>query len=135
MQEKNISIIGRQESPVKTVLRLSLPAILEQIMFTAVTYVDTAMVGVLGASATAAVGINSSCVWLIGGILSAMGVGFSVQIAQRAGANDIEGARNVVRTAVFTCISVGIVAGILLQMIAPFIPIWMGGAPEDNSTN
>lgn len=47
MQEKNISIIGRQESPVKTVLRLSLPAILEQIMFTAVTYVDTAMVGVL----------------------------------------------------------------------------------------
>ena len=130
MQEKNISIIGRQESPVKTVLRLSLPAILEQIMFTAVTYVDTAMVGVLGASATAAVGINSSCVWLIGGILSAMGVGFSVQIAQRAGANDIEGARNVVRTAVFTCISVGIVAGILLQMIAPFIPIWMGGAPE-----
>lgn len=59
MQEKNISIIGRQESPVKTVLRLSLPAILEQIMFTAVTYVDTAMVGVLGASATAAVGINS----------------------------------------------------------------------------
>lgn len=59
-----------------------------------------------------------------------MGVGFSVQIAQRAGANDIEGARNVVRTAVFTCISVGIVAGILLQMIAPFIPIWMGGAPE-----
>ena len=60
MQEKNISIIGRQESPVKTVLRLSLPAILEQIMFTAVTYVDTAMVGVLGASATAAVGINSS---------------------------------------------------------------------------
>lgn len=130
MQEKNISIIGRQESPVKTVLRLSLPAILEQIMFTAVTYVDTAMVGVLGASATAAVGINSSCVWLIGGTLSAMGVGFSVQIAQRAGANDIEGARNVVRTAVFTCISVGIVAGILLQMIAPFIPVWMGGAPE-----
>lgn len=59
-----------------------------------------------------------------------MGVGFSVQIAQRAGANDIEGARNVVRTAVFTCISVGIVAGILLQMIAPFIPVWMGGAPE-----
>ena len=130
MQEKNISIIGRQESPVKTVLRLSLPAILEQIMFTAVTYVDTAMVGVLGASATAAVGINSSCVWLIGGTLSAMGVGFSVQIAQKAGANDIEGARNVVRTAVFTCISVGIVAGILLQIIAPFIPIWMGGAPE-----
>mgnify|MGYP000560177446 CR=1 FL=1 len=135
MQEKNISIIGRQESPVKTVLRLSLPAILEQIMFTAVTYVDTAMVGVLGASATAAVGINSSCVWLIGGTLSAMGVGFSVQIAQRAGANDIEGARNVVRTAVFTCISVGIVAGILLQMIAPFIPIWMGGAPEVIFTN
>ncbi|MBS4785415.1 MAG: MATE family efflux transporter, partial [Clostridiales bacterium] len=130
MEEKNISIIGHEQSPVKTVLRLSLPAILEQIMFTAVTYVDTAMVGVLGKEATAAVGINSSCVWLIGGILSAMGVGFSVQVAQKAGANDLEGARDVVRTAVFTCFFVGIVAGIFTQIIAPYIPIWMGGEPE-----
>ncbi len=130
MEEKNISIIGGQQSPVQTVLKLSLPAILEQIMFTAVTYVDTAMVGVLGAEATAAVGINSSCVWLIGGILSAMGVGFSVQVAQRAGANDLDGARDVVRTATFTCFFVGIIAAIFTQIIAPYIPIWMGGAPE-----
>lgn len=59
MQEKTLVLSGDRSRPVKTVLRLSLPAILEQIMFTAVTYVDTAMVGVLGASATAAVGINS----------------------------------------------------------------------------
>ena len=130
MEEKKISIIDEGTSPSRTVLRLSLPAILEQIMFTAVTYVDTAMVGVLGASATAAVGINSSCVWLIGGTLSAMGVGFSVQIAQKAGANDIDGARDVMRTAVFTCFSVGIIAGILLQFLAPFLPVWMGGAPD-----
>lgn len=130
MEEKNISIIGSGESPTKTVLKLSLPAILEQIMFTAVTYVDTAMVGVLGADSTAAVGINSSSVWLIGGVLSAIGVGFSVQVAQRAGANDVQGARNVVRTAVFTCLVTGVLSFLFTQLLAPHIPVWMGGSPE-----
>ena len=46
------------------VMLLAWPAILEQIMITAVQYVDTAMVGQLGASATAAVGLMSSSIWL-----------------------------------------------------------------------
>lgn len=130
MSEQKINIIDSAQSPMKTVLRLSGPAIAEQIMYTMLSYADTAMVGVLGATATAAVGLNSSCTWLIGGLLSSIGVGFSVQVAQRAGANDLEGARDVVRTATFTCITVGLIATLLCSLIAPYVPIWMGGSPE-----
>lgn len=130
MSEEKISILDPSQTPMKTVLNLSWPAILEQMMFTAVSYVDTAMVGSLGALATAAVGINSSCTWLVGGTLSSIGVGFAVQVAQKAGANDTEGARDVVKQAVFTCFTVGILATILCFILAPNIPVWMGGAPE-----
>lgn len=84
-------ILG-SKNPVRTVFLLSWPAILEQILFTAVQYVDTAMVGSLGANATAAVGINTSSIWLIGGLLNAVSTGFAVQVAQYTGAQDMDSA-------------------------------------------
>ncbi len=47
---------ARPEPLVLTLFRLAWPAILEQLLLTAVNYVDTAMVGSLGYQATAAVG-------------------------------------------------------------------------------
>ena len=58
---------------LKTLWRLSWPAIIEQILTTMVSYVDTAMVGVLGAAGTAAVSVNAAPIWLANGLL--MGVG------------------------------------------------------------
>ena len=51
------------------VLMLSIPSILEQIVVTAMEYIDAAMVGHIGAEATAAIGIVSSSTWLLHGIL------------------------------------------------------------------
>ena len=45
-------------------------------MQTAVQYMDTGMVGVLGTSATAAVGATSTVNWLIGSTISAISIGF-----------------------------------------------------------
>ena len=45
---------------LKTLWRLSWPAIIEQILTTMVSYVDPAMVGVLGAAGTAAVSVNGT---------------------------------------------------------------------------
>ena len=68
--------------------RLSWPAIIEQILTTLVSYVDTAMVGVLGAAGTAAVSVNAAPIWLCGGILMGVGVGYSVQVSNAIGAED-----------------------------------------------
>ena len=52
-------------STAAAVMVLAMPAIIEQMMLTLVQYVDTAMVGSLGAQATAAVGLTASTTWLI----------------------------------------------------------------------
>ena len=54
---------------MQVVLTLSIPSILQQIVVTAVEYIDAAMVGHIGASATASIGIVSSSTWLMHGML------------------------------------------------------------------
>ena len=73
----NVNILEQGSSPYHTIILLAWPIILEQIMMTMVQYVDTAMVGSLGASATAAVAINQSPVNLINGIMMSCGVAFT----------------------------------------------------------
>ena len=53
--EKYSYIINGSVSPVKAILIISWPVLTEQILSTFVNYADTAMVGSLGAYATAAV--------------------------------------------------------------------------------
>ena len=55
---------------MQVVLTLSIPSILQQIVVTAVEYIDAAMVGHIGASATASIGIVSSSTWLMHGMLA-----------------------------------------------------------------
>ena len=69
---------------VKQVWQLSLPAILTQITTIAMQYIDSAMVGALGAAASAAIGLVVAMTWLYNGVLSAVSAGFSVQVAHRS---------------------------------------------------
>lgn len=57
---------------MQVVLTLSIPSILQQIVVTAVEYIDAAMVGHIGASATASIGIVSSSTWLMHGMLAGL---------------------------------------------------------------
>ena len=61
---------------VSVIMTLAWPTMLEQLMQTAVQYIDTAMVGSLGTQATAAVGATSTVNWLIGSSISALSIGF-----------------------------------------------------------
>ena len=71
-----------ERSMLITILALAWPTMLEQLMQTAVQYIDTAMVGTLGTQATAAVGSTGTVNWLIGSTISAVGVGFLSYIAK-----------------------------------------------------
>ena len=68
------------------VFALAWPTMLEQLMQTAVQYIDTAMVGSLGTDATAAVGSTTTVNWLVGSSVSALGIGFLSFISQALGA-------------------------------------------------
>lgn len=117
-----------QEWKIQTreLLALAWPAILEQLLLTTATYVDTAMIGVLGADATAAVAVNSSVVFLIVGLLTAAGVGYSVQVAHSLGAREWERAGMVSRQALLGALATGVVGMLCMGALSGQIPIWLG---------
>lgn len=107
-------------------MSLALPAIVEQLMVTAVQYVDTAMVGSLGSEATAAVGLTATTLWLIGGLLSAASTGFSVQVAHSVGAGELERARGIAAQGIKFIFIFGGIMGALALGVSSFLPGWLG---------
>ena len=97
------------------IMALAWPTIVEQVMQTAVQYIDTAMVGSLGTQATAAVGATSTFGWMVFSTISALSVGFLSFIAQACGANDREAAKKAVSQAVL----ITLVGGILVTLSPP----------------
>ena len=81
------------QSHLRRMWRLSWPAIIEQILAIMVSYADTAMVGQIGAQASAAVGLTITVTWLVNSPLFAMGVGVLALIAKSIGENNLEKAR------------------------------------------
>ena len=110
---------------IVTILALAWPTMLEQLMQTAVQYIDTAMVGSLGTQATAAVGATSTVNWLIGSSVSALGVGFLSFIAQAYGAKDKEAASKAVMQAVIVTVVCGTFFTALTLGLSSRVPVWM----------
>ena len=107
-------------------LALSIPSILEQLVVTAMEYIDAAMVGHIGAEATAAIGIVSSSTWLLHGILVGLYTAFSIQIAQYLGADRRQDARGVLRQSMLFNLILGLGAAAFGVGISRFLPGWLG---------
>lgn len=112
------------------VLRLSAPAILSEISSIAMEYIDSAMVGSLGANATAAIGLVASTTWLFGGVCMSVAAGFSIQIAQLIGAGRQEEARSVVRQGLLSALLIGLVIGGLGAAVSGSLPRWLHGEAD-----
>ena len=111
-------------------LALSIPSILEQLVVTAMEYIDAAMVGHIGAEATAAIGIVSSSTWLLHGILVGLYTAFSIQIAQYLGADRQQDARGVLRQSMLFNLILGLGAAAFGVGISRFLPGWLGADPS-----
>lgn len=118
------------QTRLKTLWRLSWPAIIEQVLVTMVSYADTAMVGVLGAAGTAAVSVNAAPIWLGNGLMTGVGIGYSVQVSNAIGAGDETRARQVIRQGVLAALVVGIVGLVIYQLLAGVLPGWLGAEPD-----
>lgn len=112
------------------VWRLSVPAILTQITSIVMQYIDSAMVGRLGAGASAAIGLVSSSTWLMGGFVYGISAGFSVQVAHHVGAGETADARRVVKHG----LACGLLMSVLLMCagaaLSGPLPRWLGGEED-----
>ena len=126
MLEKRCSLKGKLKwDMLPIIFVLAWPTMLEQLLQTAVQYIDTTMVGSLGTQATAAVGSTTTVNWLIGSSVSAVGVGFLAYISQAYGKGDKESAKKASAQSVLAVLILGAFFTALTLSLARFVPIWM----------
>ena len=107
------------------IMSLAWPTMLEQLMQTAVQYIDTAMVGSLGTQATAAVGATTTVNWLLSSSISALSIGFLAYIAKSLGAGNQDLAKRAAGQAVLTVLVVGSLFTAAALSLSGQIPVWM----------
>lgn len=115
---------------LKIVARFSIPAIMAQFTSVIMQYIDAAMVGSLGANASASIGLVSTTTWLLNGLCTSATTGFSVQIAQLIGARRYEDARSVFRQSLVFTSLFGLLLATIAFSISSKLPFWLGGSPE-----
>ena len=113
-----------------TIAALAWPTMLEQLMQTAVQYIDVAMVGSLGTQATAAVGATSTVAWLVNSTISAVGVGFLAYISQACGANEPERAKRASAQSVLAVLVLGVLFTAITLCLSGWVPVWMHVDPS-----
>lgn len=112
------------------IVALSIPSILAQITSVLMFYIDAAMVGSLGAAASASIGLIEPATWLFGSLIGATSMGFSVQAAHFIGANDFSKARSVMRHGYIFGLVVSLVLMAIAATIATPLPGWLGGGSD-----
>ena len=106
---------------------LSVPAVIAQLSSIVMQYIDAAMVGHLGAEASASIGLVSTTTWLFSGLCSAVATGFFVQVAHKIGAGDMQGARAVLRQSLTSAFIFSLLLAVLGASISGILPSWLGG--------
>lgn len=118
----------RQQSHLAVLL--SIPAVIAQLSSIVMQYIDAAMVGNLGAEEAAAIGLVSTSTWLFWGLCVAAATGFSVQVAHRIGADDIKGARIILRQSLTATSLFSLLLAAMGAAISDALPVWLGGDPS-----
>lgn len=114
----------------RTVIKLAWPSILEQLLISMATLADTAMVGSIGASATAAVAVNISSVWLINGFITALSVGCSYLAAHAVGSGSVHRTHSVTYQSITCSLILGLLLFFGVELVCRPLPIWLGAAPD-----
>ncbi len=106
---------------------LSVPSIIAQLSAVVMEYIDAAMVGSLGAEASASIGLVATTTWLFWGLVSSTSTGFAVQVAHCVGAGHNDEARSVVRQALVAAVSLSVVLAAVGCALSGVLPVWLGG--------
>ena len=98
--------IGSAKSQEK-IFKVALPVSLEAIFQTSLGFVDQIIVGTLGATAVAAVGLCNSISFIVMLLYSAIGTGAGVLVAQAFGRNDLNDVSKVASLSLICPASLG----------------------------
>ena len=112
------------------VWHLSIPGMMAQLSSILMQYIDAAMVGFLGARQSASIGLVASSTWVLGSLLHALCIGFTVQMAHLVGAGEKSKTKNLLFNALLTCICFSLFLLLLGTGISFKLPLWLGASDE-----
>lgn len=112
---------------LRLILSLAYPAVIATMTTVVVEYIDAAMVGRLGADKAASIGLMSTTIWLVGGVVGAFATGFQVQAAHRIGAKEEREARTLVRHSLVLSVLFSLVLMTLGLLFYRRLPYLLGG--------
>ena len=135
--KKQLNVTDESRSIPMTIILLAWPVFIEQVFTTLVSFADTAMVGALGKEATASISISNSPIFLLNGIMMALGVGITTMVAHAVGAGEHERVKNLMRHAFLLILYIGLPISIIVAALSRMIPLWMGAGEDiiDMATN
>ena len=110
----------------KITLTLALPAIAEMLLQTLMGVADTAMVGTLGGSAIAAVGLSDNPMMVMMAFFAAISVGTTALVARFIGGKDYQNANNTIKQSLYISIFFSIIFTLSMLLISENIVKWMG---------
>lgn len=111
---------------IKILIVFAIPTIIEQIAITMMQFIDTAMIGHLGTAATAAIGVTTSTTMLFNGVFAAISVGFTVQLSQKIGANNINEAKSIISQGILFVTTLGCIMSFIGIILSSKLPILLG---------
>ncbi|MGQ7550807.1 MATE family efflux transporter [Streptococcus suis] len=120
----------KQESLGKEIIRLALPATVENIFQTLVGFVDTLLIAQLGLVAVTAVGLANTILNVYLAVYMALGVGTTALIARSIGEGDKEAVAYQVRQAVVLSLGTGLIFGVLSLVFGRQMLVLMGADSE-----
>jgi putative MATE family efflux protein len=112
-----------------SVIRLAWPVVVQQVSFSMVQLVDTALVGHLGEDALAGVRLAGQIFWFAQIGMVAVGVGSTAVIARNVGAGRADLASTTLRNAMLMAFGWGVVIGVLMWFLGGW-GLGMLGAEE-----
>ena len=115
---------------LKALIKLALPAVMQQLMGTLLQYVDTAMVGHLGEVATASVSTSTTVNWLVHSIPYGLTVGLLSTLSQACGRGDRDEMKRLAAMGSRLSLWLGLSLTAVCLGISPFLPAWMQAAEE-----
>ncbi len=102
---------------IRSVIRLAWPVVVQQVSFSMVQLVDTALVGHLGEDALAGVRLGGQVFWFAQAGMVAVAVGSTAIIARNVGGGDIQHASKTLRNALLMALVWGLAIGVLMWLL------------------
>ena len=117
--------------PARLLVCFTLPLIVGQLVQILYGYMDMLVVGrTLGMNALAGVGSTMNTIHLVMGFCTGVANAVGILVAQRYGANDLDGLRHFWGLGICVCLGIGGMAALIMVPMTQQILIWLRTPPE-----